>query len=84
VLTNISPKGKTMSTFIGYSSNVIPYAKLSENGPALVAFSRSELEHQPPTWTARQGFRVGLKRLAGSFKIESFNFFKEHPASRSR
>jgi hypothetical protein len=32
VLTNISPKGKTMSTFIGYSSNIVTCAKLSENG----------------------------------------------------
>ena len=53
-----------MSTFIGFSSNNVPYARISDKGPALVVFTGSELEHQPPTWTARQGFLVGLKRLS--------------------
>jgi pimeloyl-ACP methyl ester carboxylesterase len=58
-----------MTTFLGYSSNGIPYARLSNKGPALVVFTGSELEHQPPTWTARQGFIVGLKRLTRQFSI---------------
>lgn len=58
-----------MTTFIGFSSNGVPYARLSDKGPALVVFTGSELEHQPPTWTARQGFIVGLKRLTQEFSI---------------
>lgn len=58
-----------MSTFTGVSSNGIPYARLSESGPALVVFTGSELEHKPPSWTAQQGFLVGLKRLTQNFTI---------------
>jgi pimeloyl-ACP methyl ester carboxylesterase len=58
-----------MPTFTGFSSNGIPYARLSETGPALVVFTGSELEHKPPSWTAQQGFLVGLKRLTRSFSI---------------
>jgi hypothetical protein len=58
-----------MATFIGYSANGLPYARLSENGPALVVFTGSELEHQPPTKTAQQGFLIGLKRLTQQYSI---------------
>ena len=58
-----------MSTFVGFSSNGVPYARLSNKGPALVVFTGSELEHQPPNWTARQGFLVGLKRLTQQYSI---------------
>ena len=58
-----------MTTFTGFSSNGVPYARLSDKGPALVVFTGSELEHQPPTWTTRQGFLVGLKRLTQQFSI---------------
>lgn len=52
-----------MTLFTGFSSNGLPYAKLSDNGPVLVIFTGSEIEHQPPTKTAQQGFLIGLKRL---------------------
>ena len=58
-----------MATFTGFSSNGIPYARLSDSGPALVVFTGSELEHKPPSWTAQQGFLVGLKRLTQNFTI---------------
>ena len=58
-----------MSTFTGFSSNGIPYARISDSGPALVVFTGSELEHKPPSWTARQGFLTGLKRLTQNFAI---------------
>ncbi|HEX6034069.1 MAG TPA: alpha/beta hydrolase [Anaerolineales bacterium] len=58
-----------MSTFTGFSSNGIPYARVSDSGTALVVFTGSELEHKPPSWTAQQGFLVGLKRLTQSFSI---------------
>jgi len=58
-----------MPTFIGFSSNGVPYARISDKGPALVVFTGSELEHQPPTWTAQQGFLVGLKRLTRQYSI---------------
>lgn len=58
-----------MSTFTGFSSNGIPYARISESGPALVVFTGSELEHKPPSWTAQQGFLVGLKRLTQNYTI---------------
>jgi pimeloyl-ACP methyl ester carboxylesterase len=58
-----------MSTFTGFSSNGIPYARVSGAGTALVVFTGSELEHKPPSWTAQQGFLVGLKRLTQSFSI---------------
>ena len=38
-----------MPTFTGFSSNGLPYARLSDKGPALVIFTGSELEHVPPT-----------------------------------
>jgi pimeloyl-ACP methyl ester carboxylesterase len=58
-----------MSTFTAFSSNGIPYARISDSGPALVVFTGSELEHKPPSWTAQQGFLVGLKRLTRNFAI---------------
>lgn len=58
-----------MSTFTGFSSNGIPYARISDSGPALVVFTGSELEHKPPSWTAQQGFLVGLKRLTRNYTI---------------
>lgn len=58
-----------MSTFTGFSSNGIPYARISDSGPALVVFTGSELEHKPPSWTAQQGFLVGLKRLTQNFTV---------------
>ena len=58
-----------MAIFTGYSTNGVPYAKLSDKGPALVVFTGSELEHQPPTKTAQQGFYLGLKRLTQTYSI---------------
>lgn len=58
-----------MAIFSGYSTNGVPYAKLSDQGPVLVVFTGSELEHQPPTKTAQQGFYLGLKRLTRSYSI---------------
>jgi pimeloyl-ACP methyl ester carboxylesterase len=58
-----------MATFTGFSSNGIPYARISDSGPALVVFTGSELEHKPPSWTAQQGFLVGLKRLTQNFTV---------------
>ena len=58
-----------MSTFTGFSSNGIPYARISESGPVLVVFTGSELEHKPPSWMAQQGFLVGLKRLTQTHTI---------------
>lgn len=55
--------------FVGFSSNGVPYAKISDNGPELVVFTGSELEHQPPTSTARQGFSIGLKRLTRQYSV---------------
>ncbi len=58
-----------MAIFTGFSSNGVPYAKLSYKGPALVVFTGSELEHQPPNTTAQQGFYIGLKRLTQQYSI---------------
>lgn len=58
-----------MSIFTGYSTNGVPYAKLSDKGPVLVVFTGSELEHQPPTKTTQQGFYLGLKRLTQTYSI---------------
>ena len=58
-----------MAIFSGFSSNGVPYAKLSDSGPALVVLTGSELEHQPPSWTAQQGFLVGLKQLTKNYSI---------------
>ncbi|HVF24728.1 MAG TPA: alpha/beta hydrolase [Anaerolineales bacterium] len=58
-----------MPTFTGFSSNGVPYARLSEKGPALVIFTGSELEHVPPTKLAQQGFLVGLKRLTQQYTV---------------
>ena len=58
-----------MAIFSGFSSNGVPYAKLSDSGPALMVLTGSELEHQPPTWTAQQGFLVGLKQLTKNYSI---------------
>ncbi|HEX5807985.1 MAG TPA: alpha/beta hydrolase [Anaerolineales bacterium] len=58
-----------MAAFTGFSSNGIPYARISDAGPALVVFTGSELEHKPPSWTARQGFLVGLKRLTQNYTV---------------
>ena len=52
-----------MRTFSGFSSNGVPYARLSDKGPALVIFTGAELEHVPPIKMTQQGFLVGLKRL---------------------
>jgi pimeloyl-ACP methyl ester carboxylesterase len=58
-----------MAIFSGFSPNGIPYAKLSDKGPALVVLTGSELEHKPPSHMAEQGFYVGLKRLTRSYSI---------------
>jgi len=58
-----------MPTFTGFSSNRVPYARLSEKGPALVIFTGSELEHVPPTKMTQQGFLVGLKRLTQQYAV---------------
>ena len=62
-----------MAIFSGFSSNGVPYAKLSDSGPALVVLMGSELEHQPPSWTAQQGFLVGLKQLTKNYSIYLMN-----------
>jgi pimeloyl-ACP methyl ester carboxylesterase len=58
-----------MVIFSGFSSNDVPYAKLSSKGTILVVFTGSELEHQPPTKTAQQGYYIGLKRLTQQYSI---------------
>lgn len=58
-----------MTIFSGFSSNGIPYARLSESGPVLVILTGSELEHVPPSKMTQQGFRVGLKRLTQQYSI---------------
>lgn len=58
-----------MATFTGFSSNGVPYAKLSDAGPALVIFTGSELEHMPPSKMTQQGYYVGLKRLTRQYSI---------------
>jgi len=58
-----------MPTFTGFSSNGVPYARLSDKGPALVIFTGSELEHVPPTKMTQQGFLIGLKRLTQQFSV---------------
>ncbi|MER5674827.1 alpha/beta fold hydrolase [Pseudonocardia alni] len=58
-----------MTGFVGYSAGGIPYARLSRSGPPLVVITGSELEHRPPTWTARTGFRLGLGRLTRRFTV---------------
>lgn len=58
-----------MALPIGFSSTGLPYARLSQAGPALVIFTGSELEHRPPTWLTRQGFVAGLQRLAGRYSL---------------
>ena len=55
--------------FVGFSSNGVPYAQLSDRGPVLVVFTGSELEHQPPNTTTQQGFYIGLKRLTQNYSI---------------
>jgi hypothetical protein len=56
-----------MVIFSGFSSNGISYAKLSDNGLALVVFTGPELEHKPPSRLAEQGFYLSLKRLTPSY-----------------
>jgi pimeloyl-ACP methyl ester carboxylesterase len=58
-----------MSTFTGFSSNGLPYARLSDKGPALVFLTGSELEHKPPSKLTQQGFLVGLKRLTQQYTV---------------
>ena len=58
-----------MPTFSGFSSSGVPYARLSDKGPALVIFTGSELEHVPPTKMTQQGFLVGLKRLTRQYAV---------------
>jgi pimeloyl-ACP methyl ester carboxylesterase len=58
-----------MAIFCGYSTNGVPYARLSDKGPVLVVFTGSELIHQPPTRTAQQGFYIGLKRLSQQYSV---------------
>ena len=58
-----------MAIFTGYSTNGVPFAQLSNKGPVLVVFTGSELEHQPPTRTAQQGFYIGLKRLTQQYSV---------------
>jgi len=62
-------KENTMKGFTGFSSNGVPYAQLSEAGPALVIFTGSELEHMPPSKMTRQGYFVGLKRLLQHYSV---------------
>ena len=58
-----------MTSFTGYSTNGVPYARISDSGPALVVFTGSELEHQPPSSMAQRGFMVGLKRLVKGYTV---------------
>jgi len=58
-----------MAVFSGFSSNGVPYARLSDSGPALVIFTGSELEHRPPSKMAQQGFLIGLKRLIQQYTV---------------
>jgi pimeloyl-ACP methyl ester carboxylesterase len=58
-----------MKTFTGFSANGVPYARLSDQGPALVVFTGSELEHRPPSWVTQQGFLMGLKRLTAQYSV---------------
>ena len=58
-----------MATFTGFSSNGVPYAHLTESGPALVIFTGSELEHMPPSKMTQQGYFVGLKRLRQNYSV---------------
>ena len=58
-----------MKGFTGFSSNGVPYAQLSDVGPALVIFTGSELEHMPPSKMTRQGYFVGLKRLLQQYSV---------------
>ena len=58
-----------MAIFSGFSSNGVPYAKLSDSGPALVIFTGSELEHMPPSKMTQQGYYIGLKRLTRQYSI---------------
>jgi pimeloyl-ACP methyl ester carboxylesterase len=58
-----------MPTFTGFSSNRVPYARLSDKGPTLVIFTGSELEHVPPTKMTQQGFLIGLKRLTQQYTV---------------
>ena len=53
----------------GVAVNGVPYARLSTEGPPLVVLTGSELEHRPPSWTARQGFLRGLPRLCRQFSV---------------
>ncbi|MFN8382537.1 MAG: alpha/beta hydrolase [Anaerolineales bacterium] len=58
-----------MAIFTGYSTNGIPYARLSKSGPDLVIFTGSELEHIAPTKMTQQGYYVGLKRLVSQYNV---------------
>jgi pimeloyl-ACP methyl ester carboxylesterase len=58
-----------MTPRAGYASNGLPYARLSDSGPALVIFTGSEIEHRPPNRMARQGFTIGLKRMAQQYTL---------------
>ena len=58
-----------MAAFTGFSSNGVPYAHLTESGPALVIFTGSELEHMPPSKMTQQGYFVGLKRLLQNYSV---------------
>lgn len=58
-----------MALFTGYSTNGIPYAYLSDNGPALVVLTGSELEHLPPSKMTEQGYYIGMKRLVRQYSI---------------
>jgi pimeloyl-ACP methyl ester carboxylesterase len=58
-----------MAIFTGYSTNGIPYAYLSDKGPALVVFTGSELEHIAPTKMTQQGYYIGLKRLVQQYSV---------------
>lgn len=58
-----------MALFTGYSTNGVPYARLSESGPALVIFTGSELEHMPPSKMTQQGYFVGLKRMLQNYSV---------------
>lgn len=58
-----------MTTLTGYSTNGVPYARISDSGPVLVVFTGSELEHRPPSNMTRQGFLIGLKRLVKEYTV---------------
>ncbi len=62
-----------MAIFSGFSSNGLPYARVSDSGPALVVFNGSEIEHKPPSKTTQQTFLLGFRQLVRHFTVYVFS-----------